>query len=127
MKFLAQLLITIVVCFALQYFLPWWTMALGSFVISYFFGNSGLKSFGAGLLGVGLLWFAMAYYIDATTDSILTDKVRKLFPDILFWKYIHINIFTMTTIVGGLVGGFASLTGALLKSKSKVKYGSQRY
>jgi hypothetical protein len=118
MKFFAQLLITIVVCFALQYFLPWWTMALGSFVISYFFGNSGLKSFGAGLLGVGLLWFAMAYYIDITTASILTDKVGKLLP---------LNVFLLTSLVGGLVGGFAALTGALLKSKSKVKYGAQRY
>jgi len=118
MKFLAQVLVTMIVCFALQYFLPWWTMALGAFVIGYLFGNTGFTSFGAGLLGVGLLWFLMAYYIDITTNSILTDKVGKLLP---------LNVFLLTTLIGGLVGGFAALTGALLKAKGKAKYGMERY
>ena len=62
MKFLAQLLLTAIVCFVLQYFFPWWTMAIGAFIIGYAFGNTGFKSFGAGLFGVGLLWFATDQY-----------------------------------------------------------------
>ena len=118
MKFLLQIIVTMIVCFALQYFLPWWAMAVGAFIISYLFGNTGFSSFAAGLIGVGLLWFLMAYYIDVTTDSILTDKVGKLLP---------VNVFILTSLVGGLVGGFAALTGAVLKSKSKAKYGMERY
>jgi hypothetical protein len=118
MKFLAQLFVTAIVCFVLQYFLPWWTMALGAFAMGYLFSNSGFTSFAAGLLGVALLWLVMAYYIDMTTDSILTDKVAKILP---------MNVFILTSLVGGLVGGFAALTGAVLKSKGKAKYGMERY
>jgi hypothetical protein len=118
MKFLAQLFVTAIVCFVLQYFLPWWTMALGAFAMGYLFNNSGLISFFAGLLGVALLWFAMASSIDRMTDSILTEKITNL---------IGLNVLLLTTLVGGLVGGFAALTGAMLKSKGPAKYGMERY
>jgi ABC-type Mn2+/Zn2+ transport system permease subunit len=65
-------------------------------------------SFAAGFIGVALLWIGMAFYIDALSDSILTEKINNLLP---------INAFVVTLIVGGLVGGFASLTGSLIRSK----------
>jgi hypothetical protein len=105
MKFLIQFFVTIIICFLLQCFLPWWTMALGAFVGGYFGKNKGYISFFIGLLAVGLLWLGMAYFIDITTHSILTLKVNKLLP---------VNALVMTALVGGLVGGFAALTGALL-------------
>jgi hypothetical protein len=108
MKFLIQVLITIAICFLLQTFLPWWTMAIGSLAIGYGMGNKGGVSFAAGFIGVGVLWFGMAYFIDQTTHSILTEKVNKLLP---------LNSFVLTTLIGGLVGGFSALTGALSRSK----------
>jgi hypothetical protein len=50
----------------------------------------------------------MAFYIDQTTHSILTEKVNKLLP---------LNSFFLTTLIGGLVGGFAAMTGALIKKQ----------
>ncbi len=108
MKFILQLLITIIVCFILQSFLPWWTMAVGAFTVAYLVGNKGFPAFIAGFIAVAILWLGMAFYIDALTNSILTEKINRLLP---------INAFVATLIVGGLVGGFASLTGALMKSK----------
>lgn len=108
MKFIIQVLITIVVCFILQSFLPWWTMAVGAFTVAYLVGNKGFPAFVAGFIAVAFLWLGMAFYIDALTHSILTEKINRLLP---------INAFVATLIVGGLVGGFASLTGALMKSK----------
>ncbi len=108
MKFIIQLLITIIVCFILQSFLPWWTMAVGAFTVAYLVGNKGFPAFIAGFIAVAILWLGMAFYIDALTNSILTEKINRLLP---------INAFVATLIVGGLVGGFASLTGALMKSK----------
>jgi hypothetical protein len=108
MKFLIQIILVIVICFLLQSLLPWWSMAIGSFCIGYLTANKGYVSFAAGFIGVALLWFGMAFYLDATTNSILTEKVNKLLP---------FNSFLLTAIIGGLVSGFASLTGALLKSK----------
>jgi len=105
MKFLYQLIATIILSFILQSFLPWWTMAVASFLLGYLFGNSGFVSFCAGFLGVGMLWFGMAFFIDVSTQSILTEKINKILP---------LNAFVLTILIGGLVGGMASLTGALL-------------
>jgi hypothetical protein len=108
MKFLIQIIATIIVCFLLQTFFPWWTLAIGALGVAFVVGNKAWVSFVAGFAGVGILWFGMAFYIDQTTHSILTEKVNKLLP---------LNSFVLTTLIGGLVGGFAALTGALLKQK----------
>ena len=108
MKFGIQLLATVIICFILQSYLPWWTMAVGAFAVAYLLGNKGFPSFLAGFLGVAVLWIGMAFYIDALSNSILTEKINRLLP---------INAFLATLIVGGLVGGFASLTGSLTRSK----------
>lgn len=107
MKFIIQVLATAIICFILQSFLPWWSMAFGAAAVAYFVGNSGGISFLAGLFGVALLWLGMAMYVDAGTQSILTVKVNKLLP---------LNVFVLTSVIGGLVGGLGALSGALLKS-----------
>lgn len=106
MKFLIQILFTIVLCLLLQLFLPWWTLAIGSFAVAFFFDNKSFPSFAAGFLGVALLWVSMAGYITIDTDSILTTKLNQLLP---------INSFIITALVGGLVGGFGGLTGSLFR------------
>ena len=111
MKFLKQILFTVALCFILQYFLPWWTLALGAFVGGYLFGNNGWVSFLSGLLAVGLLWFSTALFIDIQTQSILTEKVARIFP-----IKTPALLFLLTAIIGGLPAGFAALTGSLLRS-----------
>jgi hypothetical protein len=108
MKLLIQFFATLVICFILQFYLPWWTMALGAFAVAYGLGNTGYKSFFTGFLAIGLLWFGMAYAIDAATQSILTQKINRLLP---------VKALIITPIIGGLVGGLASLTGSLLKTR----------
>jgi Na+-translocating ferredoxin:NAD+ oxidoreductase RnfD subunit len=108
MKFTLQLILTIIICFVLQSFLPWWTLAIGSFAVAYFSANKSYLSFAAGFLGVAILWLGMAYYIDSSTHSILTEKVNKLLP---------LNSFLLTALIGGLIGGFSALTGAFAKTK----------
>jgi hypothetical protein len=108
MKFLIHILLILAITFLLQSFLPWWTMAIGAFIISFLIGNNGTLSFLAGFLGVGLLWLGMTYYIDFTTESILSEKLNQLLP---------VNSMLLTFLIGGIVGGFASLTGALLRAK----------
>jgi len=117
MKFAAQTIAVALVGGLLQYFFPWWTMAIGAFVVGFLFANSGWRSFFAGLLGVGLLWFAMSFFIDSQTQSILTEKVAKLFPT----KTVPL-LFLFTAFIGGLVGGFASLTGSVLSYRKKSRW-----
>ncbi len=113
MKFLYQTIATILGCLIVQYFLPWWTMAIVALGFGYFFKNKAAISFLSGFIGVGVLWLIMAYTIDASTYSLLTEKINKLFP---------LNVFVLMVAVGGLVGGFAALTGALMNGKKVSKY-----
>lgn len=106
MKFLIQILFTIVICFLLQFFLPWWTLAIGTFAVAFLFDNKNIPSFAAGFIGVGILWLGMAAYISIITDSVLTNKLNQLLP---------INSFAITVLIGGLVGGFGALTGSLFR------------
>jgi hypothetical protein len=108
MKFLIHIVLVIVISFLLQSFLPWWTMAIGVFIVSFVIGNKGITSFIVGFLGVGLLWLGYAIYIDFSTESILTVKLNQLLP---------LNSLLLTFLLGGLVGAFASLTGSLIRSK----------
>jgi hypothetical protein len=113
MKFALQIVVTIAACFVAQYFLPWWSMAIVALAASYGFHNGGWQSFVAGFLAVSLLWLGMAAYLDSATESILTMKMNKLFP---------LNVFVMTALVGGLVGGFSALAGTLLRGKKLAQY-----
>ena len=113
MKFLTQIIVIIITSFAIQHFLPWWTMAIAVALISYFFNNKNGVSFLAGFISVGILWFAMAYYVDSATESILTVKVNKL---------LHVNAFILTTVIGALIGGLSSLSGSLLNKRKASKY-----
>jgi len=110
MNFLKQLIATAVLCLALQYFFPWWTLVIGAFAAGYWAGNKGFIAFLAGFLGVGLLWLITAMIIDTQTHSILTDKVAQMFP-----TKTPALLILLTALVGGLPGGFAGLTGAVMR------------
>ena len=114
MRVLIQIIVILIVSFLLQTFLPWWTMTIGAFIIGYLFAHSGWKSFFAGFIGVGLLWVAMAFYIDQASHSILTEKVARLFPT----QTIPL-LFILTALIGGLAGGMATLTGSVLSYRPK--------
>lgn len=113
MKFLYQTIATTLACFAVQYFFPWWTMAIVALALGYLFQNKGVISFLAGFIGVGLLWFIIAYRVDVSSQSLLTEKINRIFP---------LNVFILMVIVGGLVGGFAALTGSMMNQKRASKY-----
>lgn len=117
MKVVAHIIVVSLLCLLLQTFLPWWTMAVGAFATGLFFRQNGFKSFFAGLIGVGLLWFGMAYYLDTSTDSILSTRIAAIFPT----KTVGL-LMLVTAVIGGLVGGFASMTGGLIAYKKKSKY-----
>lgn len=117
MKLLTHIVVVLLLSWLLQTFLPWWTMAVGAFATGLFFRHGGFKSFVAGLIGVGLLWFAMAYYLDSSTNSILSSKVANIFPT----KTVGL-LMLVTAFIGGIVGGLASMTGGIIGYRRKSKY-----
>lgn len=117
MKFIAHIIVVALICWLFQVFLPWWSIAIGAFATGLIFKQNGFVSFLAGLLGVGILWFIMAFVIHSSTDGILSDRVAAIFPT----KTVGL-LLLVTALIGGLVGGFSSMTGGLITSRKKSRY-----
>lgn len=114
MKFVLHVIAIALLGGIMELFLPWWSLAIAAFICGWIFESNGWQSFFAGLIGAGLLWFGYAYYLDASTNSILTMKVAAIFPT----KTIGLLIL-VTSVIGGLVGGFASLSGSIISYRPK--------
>ena len=111
MKFIAKLILTAGSCYVAESFFPWWIVAVCAFVINLFLPTKGFNAFLSGFLGVGLLWLMFAWLIDRDTSSILTEKVANLL------ELNHASLLVAVTgMVGGLVGGFAAMTGSLFRN-----------
>ena len=109
-KFIFKIVFTAVVAFLLQIYLPWWSVVIAGFAISFILSSGGMSSFFAGFLGVGLLWFTLALFIDNTNDGILSNKVAQIFT--LPNSFLLILI---TSIIGGLAAGLGALTGSYFR------------
>ncbi|MFZ9982895.1 MAG: hypothetical protein ACO3FI_12790 [Cyclobacteriaceae bacterium] len=105
-----QALLTIVLTGLVQLFLPWWTMVIPCLLIGFLYGQSGRTSFATGLLSVGLLWAGLAILISQQTESTLPVQISNLFPG-----KSGLVLIILTGLTGGLTGGFASLTGYLVR------------
>lgn len=107
MKLLVKIFLISCVAALAQLFFPWWIVALVCFGMELFKDESPTVSFLSGFNGVGLLWFAYAFYIDRHTNAILSLKMIKLFPI----PENHLLLVIIAALIGGITGGFGSLTG----------------
>lgn len=116
MKFVIQTVLIILFAWVLELFAPWYSIAIAAFVLGYCVKST--ANFLAGFSGIAFLWLMKLWITDinAAENLNLADAVSKIFP--LNSKAL---LFLITSFIGGLVGGFACLTGSLLK-KGKRKY-----
>ena len=112
MKFLIQLLAILTLAYILELFFPWYYIAVASFVMGYALKSK--ANFLAGFLAIAILWFVKAYLQNSAGSTDLAERVANIFT--LPTKEL---LFLITSIVGGLVGGFATWSGSLLKRKVK--------
>jgi hypothetical protein len=108
MRFLLQFVFIIILGYILELFFPWYTIAVAAFLLGYALKSK--ANFLAGFLAIGLLWTAKAWLTDNAGDSDLANRVAHIFT--LPNKSL---LYAVMALVGGLVGGFAALTGALLR------------
>ena len=109
-----RLLVTIIIIAMLsgisEYFFPWWTVAIVAFVATAAAGLHSGRAFLAGFLGVMLLWLTISLIIDFRNDHILSGRMAELF------QLPHSAIFILlSAVVGGLVGGLAGWSGAVVR------------
>ena len=114
MKFIIQIIAIALIGYLLEIFLPWWSIAIAAFIGGYVLPSR--ANFLAGLVAIALLWFIGAWASDAYATAPLVEKVAALF------KLGKPGMFGVTMLLGGLVGGFAALTGALLNNKRERPY-----
>ena len=110
MRFLLAVILTALLSFITGLQFPWWSIAIIAFLVALFIGQSIAKSFLAGFVGIFLLWFVVAFWIDTTNDNILSHKIAQLFP---LGGSSMLLIF-VTAFIGALVGGLAAMSGASL-------------
>jgi hypothetical protein len=112
MKFWTATILTALLAFAtgLFSFLPWWTFAVTSFIVAIAIHQRPGRSFMSGFLALFLLWGILALIIDSSNDHILSQKVAA----VLGFSSSTMLIL-ITVIIGGLVSGFAALTGSYIR------------
>ena len=111
MKFIFKVILIAAVCYVVELFLPWWTVALVSFGVNLVLPTKGFNAFLSGFLGVGLLWLGIAWLIDARSGGLLTERVAGIFE---FTNPIW--MIALTGGIGGMIGGLAGLTGTLFRN-----------
>lgn len=110
MKFIFRIIVVALLSHIALLFLPWWSVAIVAFAVGALMSDNSINAFIAGVLGVGLLWFGMALYINFSFDSMLPERVAALFQ-----FSSPVLLAAITGLIGAVVGGLAGLSGSYFK------------
>ncbi len=115
MKFLTATTLTAILAFISGLFLPWWGMAITSLLVAVLVHQKVGKAFLSGLVGVFLLWAGLAWWIDMKNNGILSKKIATILP----LGGNTILLILVTGLFGGLIAGFAAMSGSFLRATPK--------
>lgn len=111
MKFIVSLILIALLSFAICLYLPWWSIAIVSFLVAAFIPLKPLAAFLAGFTAVFLLWLGLAFWISSANEHVLAHKVSML---VLKMDNVGVLIF-ITALIGALVAGMAALAGSFVR------------
>lgn len=118
MKFFNATLLTALLSFIAGLYVPyWWFFAIAAFLVAALIHQKGFKAFFSAFLALLILWFALAFWIDMENESVLSVKIASLLP-LGGSKWM---LMLVTGLIGGLVAGFAALSGSYLRSSGSKK------
>lgn len=112
MKFLASIVLTALMAFAGGLYLPWWSLAIASFLVALLVHQKAGKAFFSGFLAILLLWGGIAWWIDMKNNGVLSKKIASVLP----LGGNPITLILVTAVVGALVAGFAAMSGSYIRS-----------
>ena len=115
MKIIISILLSALLAYAVGIYgnLPWWSFVVTNLIIAILVPQKSFHSFITGFLAIGLLWGGLAIVIDQGNQHILATKVATILP----LKGSYIYLIVLTSFIGALLGGLASLTGSFIKMK----------
>ena len=115
MKFIVVVVLTALLGYAAPLYFTWWSFAVCSFIVALFIQQKPFVAFVATFLGLFLLWGIMAIIIDNANDHLLSQKIATLLP----LQGSSMLLIIVTALIGGLVSGFAGLTGSLVRKPNR--------
>lgn len=111
MRFFIAIALIAGLSFVAQQFLPWWSVAVVAFAVGFIMRQKREAAFFTGLIALFFLWSIYSYILSSANQHILVEKLAELFAPIIRGK--EFRIYVLTGAIGGLIGGFASLSGRL--------------
>ena len=90
-----------------QLWFPWWIVVAAAFLGGLLSGQRPATAFLSGFLAIAILWGGYALWYDAANEGILSARMARLFGELPAW-----SMPVLSAILGGLLGGMGSLTGA---------------
>jgi hypothetical protein len=118
MKFFNSFLLTALLSFIAGIYISyWWFFAVVAFLVAALIHQKGYKAFFAGFLALFILWFVLAFWMDFANEGVLSVKIASILSlDGSKWM-----LMIVTAFIGGLIAGFAALSGSYLRSSSPKK------
>ncbi|MFI5196279.1 MAG: hypothetical protein ACHQD8_04250 [Chitinophagales bacterium] len=111
MRFIIAVILIVILSAVAEYYLPWWTIAVVCFIVSFFAGLRPRMSFLMGFLGIAIFWFGAAMMHDVVNAHILSQKMAVLFHLPNYGLFIGV-----TVLIGGLVGGLSAWAASLFRT-----------
>lgn len=112
MKFIISTLLTALLAFAAGLYLPWWSIAVASFLVAVSIYQRPFVAFLTGFAGLFLLWLLLVWGIDAANDSVLAERISA----VMGFGDSPLMLMLITCSIGGITGGLGALTGSLARS-----------
>tara|TARA_B110000263_G_C15024689_1_gene381160 strand:+ start:188 stop:562 length:375 start_codon:yes stop_codon:yes gene_type:complete len=110
MNFLLRILINGITAYYLVGFLPWWCIVIVPFFLGYSIKENYFTHFLSGFIGIGIAWIFLIINTDISNQSIISEKIIQIL------KIENVNLLIIySSIIGGLIGGLASITGYSLQ------------
>ena len=88
-----------------------------AFLVAALIHQKGYKAFFAGFLALFILWFVLAFWMDFANEGVLSVKIAST----LGLGESKWMLLILTAFIGGLIAGFAALSGSYLRSTSPKK------
>src|ERR1700737_3385286 len=111
MKFLTSILLTALLSFVICLYMDWWAIALAAFIVAVLIHQKPVKSFWTGFIALLFLWGGLSWWIDIKNEHVLSHKLAAVLP---FGGSVFVMIL-VTSLIGALVAGFASMAGSYLR------------
>lgn len=115
MKFLAAFFLTALLAFIGGLYAPWWIIAPIAFAVALLIPQQPWKSWVTGFLAVFFTWGIIAFWIDSNNLSLLSTRIGEL----IGVGQKPFLLVLLSGLTGGLVAGFAALSGFYLRTSKK--------